>query len=502
MRKLRRRKRLSWGVAGIVATVIAVVLIRLFYHPGTGIDSLAVLPFKNLSGDEGQEYFSDGLTEELMNALVKIPELRVTGRTSSFFFKGKNEDLQTISQKLRVAYVLVGSVRKAGNNIKIIVQLIEAESGFQLWSEKYERTLDDIFTVQEDITRSVARILALTPPDVETPEVERPDAEVHDLVLRARFVLSSDRSEGGTHRAREILERALEINPDYAPAWMGMNAVYAREYNPLAAMIGTQQRTLKERDKLLNARREVLQKALSLDPRLAAAHAGMAVVHLIRWDFGAAHRSAERAMELDPRNPAVMMHTRAVYSLLGRVHEALGLAELSVAADPLSLSYYANLAECYIDVGRFEDAEATCEEVLELKPDYWVAHWILGKVYLYQGRLAEAREAWERWGEHSPASDNLRLWSSAIIEHSAGNTSASDAALADYEQKYGEKEPLPCAEIRGWRGETDEAFKWLEKAYAVRDPQLAGLKVNVRLRSLHTDPRWNALLKRIGLPTD
>jgi serine/threonine-protein kinase len=260
--------------------------------------------------------------------------------------------------------------------------------------------------------------------------------------------------------------------------------------------------TLEERDQFLNAEREALETALSLDPELAEAHAKMGIVHMWQWDFEAANRSADRALELDPRNPAVTNAARAVYGFMGRFDDAVGLSQRAVKSDPLSLAYRANLAEAYIGAGRFEDAEAACGEALELKPDFWVAHEILGRIYLYQGRLDEARASWERWGEHAPASDDFRLWSSAIIEHSAGNTSAADAALADYERRYGEEDPLSCAVIHGWRGETDEAFKWFEKAYAVRDPGMAGLKVTGYLRSLHTDPRWNVLLKKIGLSTD
>jgi serine/threonine-protein kinase len=456
--------------------------------------TIAVLPFVNMSSEAEQEYFSDGLTEELMNVLVKIPALRVTGRTSAFSFKGKNEDLRTIGEKLGVAHILEGSVRKSGNEMRITAQLIKAKDGFHLWSETYDKTtLDNIFSVQDDIARSVAQALEVTLLGGGKGEEVGPHAAAHDLVMRARFVLREERTKEGTRRARELVERAQAIDPDYAPAWTLMGSVLDRE------RIGAP--TIESQHEILDEAREVYEKALALDPELASAHVGIANnLYLETWEFEAAERSIERALELDPRNPGVMQGAAYLYWALGRFEEAIALGEQWLAAEPLYHGVYINLAHAYRGAGRLDEAEALVLKGQELWPDRLQA--MLARIYLSAGRVEEARVEWDKAVENSGAGEFIRVFFDALIEHSAGNTAAAHTALAEFEERYGASGPVGCARIHAWRGETDAAFEWLDKAYAASDPSLAYLRQAVEFRSLYSDPRWNALLERIGLPTD
>ena len=252
--------------------------------------SIAVLPFVDLSPAKDQEYFADGLSEELLNALARIPELRVTGRTSSFRFKGTHEDLRAIGRKLNVATLLEGSVRKAGNQVRITAQLVKAADGFHLWSETYDRQLDDVFAVQDEIARSVASALKVTLLQ-QSGEAQPPDAEAYQLRLRAVHHLGQA-TDKDTSEAKRLLERAIALDPRYAAAWVGLATVYIREYE--------QAETVDGREAALAKQEETLDRALELDPANASAHARLARLRRLRWDFAGAERSTRRSLELAP----------------------------------------------------------------------------------------------------------------------------------------------------------------------------------------------------------
>jgi len=460
--------------------------------PVTETNSLAVLPFNNMSSDKEQEYFSDGLTEELLNALAKIPELKVAGRTSSFSFKGKNEDLRIIAQKLGVANILEGSVRKSGSKIRITAQLVKAEDGFHLWSETYDRTLDDIFAVQDDIAKSVAAALKVTLLGKEA-EAPKPDAEAYDLVLKAHFVLQN-RTEEAILKAKKLLDRALQLSPDYAPAWAEMGLAHGR-----AIELAT---TVEARQQGHASMLQALARALKLDPNLAIVHSRMAINQLDSGDFAAAERSMARALAADPKNPIVMMNAGILYGCLGRLDDAIALEEQVVKVDPLKVDVLSNLFNHYALAGRLDEAEAQCRKALELGAEYSFPYAMFGDLHLLRGEVVPARKSYAKYTELSGQGDYGRLLYEALVEHSAGNASASQAAALEFEKRFGEGEPYVAAEIRAWRGEADLAFAWLDRALAARDPLLSQLKTDIYLRSLHADPRWNALLKKIGLPTE
>jgi len=471
--------------------------------------TIAVLPFVNMSSDAEQEYFSDGLTEELMNVLVKIPSLRVTGRTSSFSFKGKEEDLRTIGQKLNVTHILEGSVRKAGEDIRITAQLVKAKDGFHLWSETYDKkTLDNIFAIQDDIAKSVAQALQVTLLRNESGEVGSQDSAAYDLIKRARFVLR-DFSVENIRRGREMVERALSIDPGYAPAWVAMGLVHAKEYDLATTRTGDDPDAADSAHRVaLQSRQDAYKKALLLGPDLAIAHSGMAMVHLLNSDFEDATISIGRALQLEPGHPVVMNNAAILYTAMGLFDEVVRLEEQLLRAEPLVVSSYTALAYSYLIIGRLEDGVTTCFKALELEPDHSLTQAILGRIFLEQGHVDEARAAWGRFDEIVQGSfsaagfDRSRLWRDALLEYTAGNKTEADSAVEEFEERFAAISPTGCAEIRAWRGETDEAFGWLEKAYEAQDQYLKDLKSIPELSNLHSDPRWNNLLARIGLPTN
>jgi TolB-like protein/Tfp pilus assembly protein PilF len=451
----------------------------------SGTPSIAVLPFVDMSPGQDQEYFADGLAEELLNVLVRIPELRVTGRTSSFQFKGKNEDLRLIGQKLNVVTLLEGSVRKAGSRVRITAQLVQVADGFHLWSESYDRELDDIFKVQDDIARSVASALKVTLLGGKAGKPV-PSAQAYNLVLQARHLLKKP-TEENQRKAQALLEEVLERDPKYAEAWVDLAVVHMRGFE--------QAKALAAKEEALSAQQAALERALALDPDMADAHSRLARVHRLRWDFAAADRSIKRALELAPGSDGVVGAAAGFASTFGRFDEAIALQKRAQELDPLSLSGYYNLAFRYLAAGRASEAEEPLKRLLELNPDDHGAHALLGEAYLQQGRAEAALAEYEK--EIDPAE---RLAGRAMAQNALGRREASEAALRELVRTYPDEARL-IATVHAYRGEVDEAFACLDRAYRQRDPELVYLKPAYLMGRLHGDPRWGALLKQIGLPS-
>ena len=280
--------------------------------------SIAVLPFVNMSGDAGNEYFSDGLSEELLNLLAKIPDLRVAARTSAFKFKGEKIDVQEVAQKLNVAHILEGSVRKSGNKVRITAQLIKAADGYHLWSETYDRTLDDIFVVQDDIAGEVVKALKVTLLGTALTTHSKPqDSEAYNLALQGRFFLER-RSQKDLERAVEYFRRSRERDPGYAPAWAGLSQAFARQADSGVAPPADGYRRA----------REAAEKALALDPQLVDAHLAMGWIQITYdWDWAAADASYRRALDLEPGNALALRRAGFQALNLGRWNEAIDLDE-------------------------------------------------------------------------------------------------------------------------------------------------------------------------------
>jgi TolB-like protein/Tfp pilus assembly protein PilF len=489
-----RGRRWLWPVVAAAGLALALALAfwlgrarpRAAAPAAAAVPSIAVLPFVDLSEAKDQEYFTDGLTEELLNSLAKLPQLRVTGRTSSFQFKGKNEDVREIGRKLDVASVLEGSVRKEGRRVRVTTQLVKTADGFHMWSETYDRQLDDAFALQDEIARSVASALSRTLVGAKSG-AHVPDAEAYNLRLQALYLLRRQR-ESDTAKARTLVEQAVAKDPEYADAWDALAVVHMREFEAA--------QTFAAKQTALGLQQRALERALELDPNLPAAHARLARLRRLQWDFVGADQSMKRALELAPGSSYLLSYAAGFASSMGRFDEAIALQKRSLASDPLSLTDLYNLGFRYLAAGRGAEAEATTRKYLELNPDGYGAHAQLADALMLQGRFAEALTEYAK--EADPSG---RLSGRAEAEWSLGDRAASDAALQELVSKYGDQ-AKQIAEVHAWRGEIDQAFVWLNRAYDRHDSDLVYLKPAYFMKALHGDPRWAALLHKVGLPAD
>jgi len=451
-----------------------------------GEKSIAVLPFVNMSSDAGNEYFSDGLSEELLNLLAKLPELRVIGRTSSFQFKGRNEDLRVIGEKLNVAHILEGSVRKSGEKVRITAQLIRAADGSHLWSETYDRTLDDIFVVQDDIAGEVVKALKLTLLGTALTTRSKPqDSEAYNLALQGRFFLDRSGRED-LERSVDYFRQSRERDTDYAPAWAGLSQAYARQADNAFVPVADGYRQA----------REAAEKALALDPQLVDAHLAMGWIHTTYdWDWAAADTSYRRALDLEPGNAQALRHASRQALAVGRSNEAIDLANKAIERDPLRPNSYSNLGLALLGVNRDTEAEAAYRKALELAPGGAGRHYNIGQALLLQGKTDAALQEMQQETE-----DAWRLSGLPLAFHALGRRGESDAALAALKGKYAGGAAYQIAEVHAFRGEADLAFEWLERAHDQRDGGLADIKGDRFLRGLIGDPRYKAFLRKLKLP--
>ncbi len=466
--------------------------------PGHDVPSIAVLPFVNRSRGEEDEYFSDGLADELLNVLTKIRGLRVAARASSFQFKGKNEDLAVIGEKLNVATLLDGSVRKSGNRVRISVQLVKAADRVQLWSETYDRSLEDIFAVQDDIAQSVVKELRTTllgeAPDSDASGLVRAEVavaakghgqnpEAHRLYLQGKYFVDRMTQED-TVKGMRFLDEALAIDPSHAAAWAELSRAYTLcgGYGWLPVVEGYRKA------------RDAAKRALELAPDLAEGHVRMSLIQRQHdWDWKGAEESARRALELAPGSAAALGSAGALAYHLGRFEEAEGLIRRSIEQDPLSVSGYSTLGLLYRSMDRLPEAERAFRKVLDLSPLRVAARHMLAVILAAQGRdaeaLAEAKLEPAEWA---------RLTSLAYVHHAAGRSAESDDALRQLEERHAVDSGFQIAAIHSARGEVDAGLAWLERALAERDSGVTMAKIEPTFRSLHGDPRWSALLKQMG----
>jgi TolB-like protein/Tfp pilus assembly protein PilF len=460
--------------------------------------SIAVLPFVNMSRDEENEYFADGLAEELLNVLSKIRGLRVASRTSAFSFKGKDVDIPTVAQKLNVATILEGSVRKSGKRVRITAQLIQVATDSHLWSETYDRELDDIFAVQDDIAQSVVKELRATllgehigsaenakaKAEVQAAATGRADnPEAHRLYLQGRYFLER-MTEADVARGAGYFEQAIALDPEFALGWSGLARAYHLQagfgWAPVAEGF--------------EHSREAAQRALALAPDLAEGHVCLGMVlEQCDWDWQAADVEFQRAYELAPGNVDALRARAGLARILGRHDETIELLQKAVALDPLSTTTRRLLAMRCADNGRFDDAVTELHAALDLNPKAGLTHGSLSLTRLWQGRTAEALAEAEL--EPYPI---FRLLATAMVQHTLGHAAESDAALSKLIADHANVAAYDIAEVCAWRGELDHAFEWLERAYAQRDTGMPSCATNRFFAPLHDDPRWAPFMAKMG----
>ena len=450
-------------------------------------NSVAVLPFMDMSAKKDQEYFSDGMAEEIIDLLAKVPDLRVPARTSSFYFKGKSEDVPTIAKRLMVAHVLEGSVRTAGRNVRITVQLVRADNGYHLWSETYDRKLDDVFKIQDEIATAIVKALKVSLLQGSLASGARPgNAAAHALFLQGQYFQERD-TRDDLAKAIAALEQAVRLEPASAPYWAQLSRAYSNTNNDLALP------WKKLHDRALQA----AEKALTLDPNLPEAHIARAkVAYYLELDFPVAVAEIAKAQQLGPTNPDVIEWSAAVAHLLGHVDESLRFAERSAALDPLSTNAYNMLAGDYLAGGRYADAQAAARKALDLNAGTESAHATIGLAMLLGGG---DRDALLTEIAREPDAE-AREYMLAVANQVIGNPSPAERWLAAHEPAALHTDAYNIAVLHALRGEADQAFTWLDKAYQLRDSGVTEIKRDPLLKSLRGDPRWAALLRKLKLP--
>jgi TolB-like protein/tetratricopeptide (TPR) repeat protein len=451
-------------------------------------ESIAVLPFVDMSQAHDQEYFSDGLSEELLNQLAQVAGLRVIARTSSFSFKGKEVPVADIARILRVGHVLEGSVRKSGNTLRITAQLIRASDSSHLWSQTYDRDLTDVFKVQDEIAREVVAALKVK---MLAGAVTDNTQHTRDPAAYEQYLLGKDAGRAGGRAAVEAAlaayQRAVALDPGYANAY----AELAFQQGSMADFAETPA----AREAAIAGSLASADKAIALAPELADGYASRGNVrHRMRWDWRGAQADLARAMALAPTDSRVLNNYGAVLFSLGRRDEGLAVLRKSVASDPLSDTAWNQLARHLHAAGRKAEAEKAFERALTLNPLQNWANFLLGNLLLSEGRVDAAIAHYEQ------APDQFRTTGMAMAEFTRGNEAASRQALAKMEREYAIGFAFQIAQAYAWRGDMDRAFAWLDRSYALHDAGLVRLPYDPAMDPLRKDPRFAALVAKMGFP--
>jgi adenylate cyclase len=459
--------------------------------------SVAVLPFVNLSDDKGSEYFSDGISEELLTVLQKIPGLRVAARTSAFSFQGKNATAQEIGQKLGVAHLVDGSVRKSGNTVRIAARLSRAATGEQLWSESYTRDLKDVFAVQSEIAQTIVVQLRGKLGDAATERVEAAvrggtkNPEAYEQFLQGRYYLNRF-SIADFEKAHAFLERACQLDPKFPLAWAALSQVWTLQTG------WSDKLTRAQFSAGLARARDIADRALQLDPDLPEAlTARFSIQFLYDFDWKGGAETIRRAQALAPSDPVILISAAQVAVIFSDYAGAVDLARQAVALDPVNAQVRVYLANALMQARRPAESRAEYERVAELNPSTPWAFGGRGVAYLFEGKNAEALTAAER-----ETTEFARLVVSAVALWNLHRKEESDAALATLIKDDGDVGAFQIAEVYSGRGDKDQAFAWLERARRQQDAGLAYFPNDPLLDPLRSDPRWAAFQRSMGLAED
>ena len=512
LQKLLRRNKAILPVVGFVLALTLVAVAWWLYRPpgqmanhqtnfpsspgatgaasATDQKSIAVLPFVNMSADKADEYLSDGMTEELLNVLAQVPGLRVPGRSSSFAFKGRTEDkiFRKVGEQLHVTTVLEGSVRKAGDKLRITAQLINVADGLLLWSQTYDRDMKDILAVQTEVAQQVVQALqvklgveatrALAKAPTENPEAYR-------LYLLGRYHFGKN-TEASLTNAVQYFTQALQQDPTYALAYCGLSDCY-----------GWMRGSLLSGKEAWAKEKELAQKALALDPKLADAHLSLGIALASAFDWKGGEQEIKRALELNSKLALAYDQLAWVQTCFGRFDEAISNEQKAIELDPLSLMFNSSLGWVLTSARRYDDAMAQYRKTLELDPNFVVAHFTLGWCFVSKGDTAGAIAAFQKAKvlDPSPWIDGALAFGYAR----AGDRAKAEQMVRDWDDVA--KQRYVSSALRMHLhlglGEKDKALDWLEKCYEEQDGVCWGLKVYPTFDPLRTEPRFHALLKKV-----
>ncbi len=496
---IQRKSRMS-GIAiaamAVVAIGIAIVAVYVLMARDKSIDSLAVLPLVNASADQNGEYLSDGITESLINSLSKLPKLRIIARTTVFRYKNRQVDPQEAGRELGVRAVLTGRLVQQGDSLIIQVDLIDVASGAQLWGQRYNRKLSDIFAVQEEIARQISDGLRLQLTGEEQKRLVKrytDNAEVYQLYLKGRYFWDK-RTREGMEKARQFFNQAIELEPNYAPAYAGLADTYLFCYCPLP------------RSETMPKAKAYAERALTIDETLAEAHTSLGFV-MMNYEFNwpDAEREFERAIELSPGYPVAHQFYAGCLLQQGRTEDGLREARRALELDPLSLALNWYLGACLYNARRYDQAIEQLGKTIQMDPNYHLAHGTLGAVYEQKGKYAQALAEFQTAQklEEQPAEASA---SAARVYALSGNKGEAEKLLTELKEMPQRSKAAPSdnwtlliAKVYAALGEKDQAMEWLEKAYQQRAFSVFFLKVDPHFDSLRSDERFKNLLRRIHL---
>lgn len=491
-----QKKLLIWMIPVVGALIATALSVGYFWFgrsrpsiPSSSDASLAVLPFADLSSAKDQEYFSDGLTEELISDLAKTSGLKVVARSSAFQFKGKNEDLRSVGKKLGVANILEGSIRKEGDHVRITAELTKVDDGFQLWSETYDREMTHIFSTQDEIAHAVAaalRLRLLTSDGLNISEGSRStNPQAYQAYLQGQYFSARGQDKEDLTKALSYAEQAIQLDTNYAPAW----AQRAQVLQTMASVALI--------DNVDGFRRgyESAQKAIMLDPKLASGYLALGMVQINHdFDWEDANASLRKAASLAPGSVEVLRYKAYLARTLGRVDESIDLYKQAIALDPLRANFHLALGyELYL-AGRFEEAQNVLRRAQELNPQLSSLHLTFGKILLAQNQPQKALAEIEM-----ETGDWEKLSGESLTYFALGRRQDSDAALSKLIARHQNDGAYQIAEVYAFRGETDKAFEWLERAYRQHDPGTPELKTGLLVQGLRQDTRYAELLKQMRL---
>ncbi|MBV8497162.1 MAG: winged helix-turn-helix domain-containing protein [Gammaproteobacteria bacterium] len=450
--------------------------------------SIAVLPFVDLSEKHDQEYFADGMAEEVIDLLTNIPGLKVIGRTSSFQFKGKNQDLRAVGNALGARYLVEGSVRRAGDQARVTAQLIDTADGSHVWSHTYDEPMRDVVAVQDQIAAGLVSALQLSI-ELETYEGGRhsfKSSEAYDLYLRGEHARLERGNKAGIETAATYLQRAVDLEPGAVPAvealaWAQLNLAELSYVEPQQGF---------------ERARQLAQQALTLDPKSPGAHRVLSSVHFVYdWDWAAAEKEAQEAARVQPHDPDSLSELAELDEVLGRFNDGIRHVQAALAVDPFDPALHLLLSNFRAATGDLGESEAEARTMLQISPNFGEGHYDLGGVLLLEGNLQAALAEMQR--EQTAASRDAGL---AMVYHSLGRHTESDAALAGAVTEGAQGYAWEIADAYAWRGQADQAFAWLDRAYRQKDAGLYLMKVNMALVKLKSDPRYAAFLRKMHMP--
>ncbi|WP_158882190.1 tetratricopeptide repeat protein [Rhodanobacter sp. L36] len=490
-------RKLDFWIIGVLAAAVVLLLTdRFVVRPNTGVaspsnPSIAVLPLSNESGDPAQQYFSDGLSEDLINALSQFNGLKVISRNSSFQFRDSKDDAKAIGAKLGVAHLLEGSVRRAGDEVRISAELVNADDGSTLWSQQYDRPYADLFKLQDEITQAVAdelktRLLA----DDHAAQADRPrsgNLAAYNAYLQGKFYFARG-TEVDWRKAIDSYTTATRLDPDYALAWSELSAAWAGVAGGYLGGTQAQQAYAQSR--------AAVTTALALQPNLAAAHAAHG--HLLIWadfDLAGAQIEYRRALQLTPTDGVALFNLGFLQATLGQPEQAVALTRRALVTNPLNADFHVSLGGYLSGLGRPDEAEPAVRKAIELQPAAVTFHVTLTTIEIQRGDAKAALTA----ARQEPPGDwqDVAL---ALAQQVGGDHTAADAALKNLIDKDATQAPYQIADVYALRRDADHTFAWLDRAWAVRDPGVAGLLVDPYILRYRDDPRFAAFCKKVGLP--